>query len=220
MYQNEIPHDPSHLGFHHVRLKWLPSLWYVWHKPCTYLVSRLALSPNRPKQASTWASSPRRTIGCIQNDFYICRKPCTYLALTLTPSPNGPKRASTWASSPKSTIGCVQTNFLSLWYVWRKTVHLSCSDTNTVSKRTETRFHMSHVTLEFHRVCQKRFPSLWCVRRKQCTYLESRLALCPNVPKRGSTWASPPWSSIRSVQNDFRACSTFGTNFAPILHWH
>jgi hypothetical protein len=27
-----------------------------------------------------------------------------------------------------------------------QTVHLSCSDTNTVSKRTEIRFHMIHVT--------------------------------------------------------------------------
>jgi hypothetical protein len=36
-----------------------------------------------------------------------------------------------------------------------QTMLLSCSDTNTVSKRTETRFHMSHVTLEFHRVCPK-----------------------------------------------------------------
>jgi hypothetical protein len=44
-------------------------LWYVWRKPCTYLASRLALSPNRPKWASTWVSSPRSTIRCIQNDF-------------------------------------------------------------------------------------------------------------------------------------------------------
>jgi hypothetical protein len=26
------------------------------------------------------------------------------------------------------------------------TVHLSCTDTNTISKRTEMRFHMTHVT--------------------------------------------------------------------------
>jgi hypothetical protein len=51
--------------FHRVRLKWFPSLWYVRCKLCTYLVSRLALSPNRPNQASTWASWPRSTIGCV-----------------------------------------------------------------------------------------------------------------------------------------------------------
>jgi hypothetical protein len=27
-----------------------------------------------------------------------------------------------------------------------QTVHLSCTDTNSVFKRTETRFHMTHVT--------------------------------------------------------------------------
>jgi hypothetical protein len=27
-----------------------------------------------------------------------------------------------------------------------QTVHLSCTDTNTVSKQIETRFHMTHVT--------------------------------------------------------------------------
>jgi hypothetical protein len=29
-----------------------------------------------------------------------------------------------------------------------QTVHLSCTDTNTVSKWTKTRFHMTHVTYE------------------------------------------------------------------------
>jgi hypothetical protein len=36
-----------------------------------------------------------------------------------------------------------------------QTVHLSCTDTNTISKRTEMRFHMTPVTKEFHRVCPK-----------------------------------------------------------------
>jgi hypothetical protein len=52
-----------------VRPKWFLCLQYIRRKPCTYLVSRLALCPNRPKQASTCASSPRSTIGCVQNDF-------------------------------------------------------------------------------------------------------------------------------------------------------
>jgi hypothetical protein len=40
---------------------------------------------NELTQASTWASSPRSTIGCVQNDFlsYVWRKPCTYLASIL-----------------------------------------------------------------------------------------------------------------------------------------
>jgi hypothetical protein len=36
-----------------------------------------------------------------------------------------------------------------------QTVHLSCTDINTVSKHTETRFHMAHVSLQSHRVRPK-----------------------------------------------------------------
>jgi hypothetical protein len=36
-----------------------------------------------------------------------------------------------------------------------QTVHLSCTNTNTVTKQTETRFQMMHVTEEFHRVRPK-----------------------------------------------------------------
>jgi hypothetical protein len=36
-----------------------------------------------------------------------------------------------------------------------QTMHLSCIDTNTVSKRTEMRFHVTHVTQESHLVRQK-----------------------------------------------------------------
>jgi hypothetical protein len=38
-----------------------------------------------------------------------------------------------------------------------QTMHLSCTDTNNVSKQTETRFHMTHITYEFHWVCPKLF---------------------------------------------------------------
>jgi gamma-glutamylcysteine synthetase len=63
-------------------------------------------------------------------------------------------------------------------------VHLSCTHTNTVSKRTITRFHTTHISYEFHWVCPKLFMSLWYVQCKPCTYLESRLALSPNGPNR------------------------------------
>jgi hypothetical protein len=56
-------------------------------------------------------------------------------------------------------------------------MHLSCTDTNTVFKWTKTRFHMTHVTLEFQQVRPKWFLRLWYIRHKPCTYLASRLAL-------------------------------------------
>jgi hypothetical protein len=65
-----------------------------------------------------------------------------------------------------------------------QTVHLSCTDTSTVSKRTKTRFHTTHVTYEFHRVRPKLFMSLRFVPCKPCTYLASSLALSPNRPNR------------------------------------
>jgi hypothetical protein len=93
-----------------------------------------------------------------------------------------------------------------------QTVDLSCTDTNAICKRTETIFYMTHIIWEFNRVRPKWFLSLWYVRRILCTYLESRLPLYPNGPKRASIWASSPRSTIRCVQNDFWGNGTFGTN--------
>jgi hypothetical protein len=36
-----------------------------------------------------------------------------------------------------------------------QTVHLSCIDTNTISKEAKTRFAITHVTYEFHQVLPK-----------------------------------------------------------------
>jgi hypothetical protein len=55
-----------------------------------------------------------------------------------------------------------------------QTMHLSCTDTNTVSKWTKTIFHMTHITTS----------SIGCVQNYLCTYLVSRLALSPNGPNR------------------------------------
>jgi hypothetical protein len=58
--------------YHRVHPKQLLSLWYIWRKPCTYLASTLALSPNGPKRDSKWSTSPRSSIRCVQNDFLAC----------------------------------------------------------------------------------------------------------------------------------------------------
>jgi hypothetical protein len=36
-------------------------------------------------------------------------------------------------------------------------VHLSCAEINTISKQTETSFHLTHITYEFEQVCPKWF---------------------------------------------------------------
>jgi hypothetical protein len=69
---NEARFQMTHITkeFHQVHPKWFLNLWYVRSKPCTYLASRLAQSPNGRKRAFTWPWSPRSTIRCVQNDFW------------------------------------------------------------------------------------------------------------------------------------------------------
>jgi hypothetical protein len=79
------------------------SLWYVWHKPCTYIAPTLTLSPNETKRDST--------------------RP-THLGV--------PSSASKTISEPmvRST----------------QTTHISCVKISTISKWTQTSFHLSLVT--------------------------------------------------------------------------
>jgi hypothetical protein len=103
-----------------------------------------------------------------------------------------------------------------------QTMHLSCTDTNNVSKRTKTRFHTTHVTYEFHRVRPKLFMSLWYVQFKPCTYLVSRLALSPNGPNRAppdarhlgvQSFASKMIYEpmVRLMQTDYLSCTDAST---------
>jgi hypothetical protein len=96
--------------FHQVCPKRFPSLLHVQWKLCTYLVSRLALSPKRPKWASIWPMSFKEFHQVYPKWFssllHVLRKPRTYLAWRLTLSPNRPKRASIWPTSSRRSIGC------------------------------------------------------------------------------------------------------------------
>jgi hypothetical protein len=111
-----------------------------------YLVSRLALSPNGMKRASTSASPPSSFIGCVKKWFlslrYVRRKPCIHLVSRLALSPNRLNRAYTWVPSPRSTIVGVSKMIFEPMVRLAQTMHLSRTDTNTISKWTKTRFHM------------------------------------------------------------------------------
>jgi hypothetical protein len=148
--------------------------------------------------------------------WYVRRKPWTYLASRLA------LYQMNWVKHPLElrylgVLSCASKMISEPIVCLAQTMHLSCADTNTISKWTKTRFHVTHVTLEFHRVCPKWFLRLWYVRHKPCTYLASRLALSLNGLNRASTWALSPRSTIGCVQNDFWACGTFSANRAPIL---
>jgi hypothetical protein len=123
-----------------------------------------------------------------------------------------------------------------------QTVHLSCTDTNTVSKRTKTTFHTTHVTYEFHRVRPK---LLILVQTMHLSYV--KLPLSPNELNRAppephhlgvSSGASktidhPMVRSVQTVhlscvevntifaqtkQNSAKALSLIDANRVPILH--
>ena len=101
-----------------------------------------------------------------------------------------------------------------------QTMHLSCVKISTISKRREISLEPCH--LGYDRVCPKRFLSLWYVRRKPCTYLASRLALCPKgqneipleprhlvVPSCASKMISKPM--VRLAQTMHLSCTDTNT---------
>jgi hypothetical protein len=96
-------------------------------------------------------------------------------------------------------------------------MHLSCIKSSTISKWTETSFHLSLVTSKYHRVHPKRLLSQWYVWCKLCTYLALTLTLSPNGPKRDLTWPTSPRGSIGYVQNNLWAYRTFSATHATIL---
>jgi hypothetical protein len=148
--------------------------------------------------------------------WYVRRKPCTYLASRLA------LYQMNWIKHPLElrhlgVLSGASKMISGPTVCFAQTVHRSCNDTNTICKWTKTRFHMTHITLEFHRVRPKRLLKLWYFRHKLCNYLASRLAISLNGLDRASTCASSPRSTIKCVQNDFWGCGTFGANRAPIL---
>jgi hypothetical protein len=47
-----------------------------------------------------------------------------------------------------------------------QTLYLSCVKIRTIAKKTESSFHLSLITKEYHQVCQKRFQSQWNIWHK------------------------------------------------------
>jgi hypothetical protein len=136
------------------------SLWYVLCKPCTYLVSRLALSPNGLNRAPLVP----RDLGVPSGASKMIYEPMVHLIHQVRPK---------MIFKPMVRL--------------RQTVHLSCIQISTISNWAESSFHLSLVTKEYHRVHIKRFLSRWYVRCKPCTYLAPTLTLSLNGLKRDST---------------------------------
>jgi hypothetical protein len=181
------------------------------HQSCV----KISTISNELNQASTWASSPRSIIGCVQNDFWaysmfrINRAPLLhwhqhYLKMDQNEIWHDPRHLGVPSGASKTIsdvvvrlaqtvlLSCVKISTIFEWtesynYLasslalyqrnWIKhplelrhlgvlsgvsktisepticlgqTVHVSCNDTNTISKWTKMRFHMTHITFEFH----------------------------------------------------------------------
>jgi hypothetical protein len=183
--------------FHRVRPKLFMSLWYVQCKPCTYLASRLALSPNRPNQAplvhrhlgvpSAASKMIYEPMVCLtQTEHLSCTDANTVSNTDQNEIPHNTRHLAV-SSGASNTISEPTVRSM-------QTVHQSCTNDNNVSKQIETRFHMTHISKEFYRVPPTLFLSLRYVRHKSCTNLAPRVALSPNGRNRASTCASSPRS--------------------------
>jgi hypothetical protein len=197
-------------------------------EPVVHLAQTIHLScvkistiSNELNQASTWAWSSRSTIGCVQNNFWaygifstdhapILHRHQHYLQIDQNDIPHDPRHLGVLSGASKMISEAVVHS--------TQTMLLSCIKISTIFEQSESSFHLSLVTEEYHRVCLKLLLSLWYVRCKSCTNLASRLALSPNELNQASTRASSPRISIRCVRNNFWACGTFGGNRGTILH--
>jgi len=151
--------------FYRVRPNWFLRIWYVPCKPYTYISLRLALSPNRPNRAFTWASSHTSTIGNFHNGFWaygalgtnhapILHRNENYLQLDVSEIPYDTLHLVVLSSA--STVPSGVSKLISEHMVCSmQTVQLSWIKIRTISKQTEPWFHMSLFTKEYHQVCPK-----------------------------------------------------------------
>ena len=65
-----------------------------------------------------------------------------------------------------------------------QTVQVSCIKIGTISEQTKSSLHLSLFNYEYHRVRLKWFLSVWCIRRKPCTYLLPKLTVSKRTEAR------------------------------------
>ena len=75
--------------------------------------------------------------------WYVWRKPCTYLALTLAPSPNGPNEFPHDTRHEEVQSGASKMIYEPMVHL-AQTVHLSCTNTNSISNGPNEIPHYPH----------------------------------------------------------------------------
>jgi hypothetical protein len=164
-------------------------------------------------RAFTWASSMKRTIGCVQNDFWVDGTFLANYAPICTDTNNVYKRKEERFHMTHVTLG-----FQRVWtYATFDAKPCTYIASRFALSPNRLSFHLSLITSNYHQVHPKQFLSWWYVWRKLCTYLALTVTLSPNRKRRDSTWLMSTRASIRRVQNNFWAFGTFDANGAPIL---
>ena len=128
--------------------------------------------------------------------WYIWRKPCTYVALTLTPSPNGSNEIPHDPCQLGVPSGA--SKMISEPMVCSQTVHLYCTNTNTISKRTERDSSWSMSTRSSIGFVQN---DIWAYGTfSQIVHLSyTNTNSFSKWTERDSTWPTSPRSSIGCV---------------------
>jgi hypothetical protein len=148
-YRNEIPHDLLHLaipsGASKMIFEPMVRSAQIVHLSCIKICTISIQTEMSIHLSLVTLEYPRVRLKGFLSLWYVWHKLCNYLALTQALSPNGPKRDSTWCTSPSNSIVCVQNGFVTLVRL-AQTKHQSLIKSNTISKQTEKRFLMTHVT--------------------------------------------------------------------------
>jgi hypothetical protein len=145
----ELPHEPCHLGVPSRASKTILSPLYVWRKLCTYLALALTLSQNRPKRDSTCPCH----LGLPSGAYKMISKPmvrstqivhlsCTdwhCLQMEWNEHPLEPRHLGV----PSGASKIISDPMVCL----AQTMHLSCIKVSTISKWTESSFHLSLITM-------------------------------------------------------------------------
>jgi hypothetical protein len=121
--------------------------------------------------------------------------------------------------SPRSTIRCVQNNFWACGMFSENSAPILPQDYHYL-QTDRNELPLEHRQLVVPSSASKMISEPMVLLSQLCTYLALPLTLSPNEPKRDSTWASSPRSTVGCVQTDLSAYGRFSTNYAPILHGH
>jgi hypothetical protein len=145
----DLPLEPCHLGVSSGASKMVSEP--VVRSAQTMHLSCIKISPisNEESQASTWASSPRSTIRCVQNDLWaygmfganrapILHRHQHYLQMDQNEIPLEPRHLGVPSGASKMISEAVVCS--------TQTVHLSCVKISTISKWTKSSIHLCLVT--------------------------------------------------------------------------